>query len=134
MLLTPPHASMKSSPPPLNIKRMKRAYAVGKVRTLDIPDITIEPTVFEKACYYATTTRDVMTMNVFFVEVIELYGSTIVYRVAPQPLLSSLTLKSAKTILQNVETKVGEINTSAVDPFFHNEANTFQLSLMTKLF
>jgi hypothetical protein len=96
--------------------------------------ITIDSTVFEKSCYYATTTRDVITMKVYFVQVVEIYGTTIMYRCAPQPLLSSLTIESAKTILENVETNVGEINTSSFGLFFQTDTETFYLSHMTQLF
>ena len=103
------------------------------MRTLDMPEqVTIHPTVFEKACYYATTTRDVMTMNVYFLEVLEVYSDTIIYRIAPQALMSPLTLESANAALNNVDTKVGQINTSSFDSF-QGDNMTFYLSLMTKL-
>ena len=126
---------MNSAPPPLKVEAKTRARVGVTVRTLDMPEqIAIHTTVFEKACYYATTTRDVITMKVYFVEVVDIYGSTIVYRCAPQPLLSSLTLESAKTILQNVETNVGEINTSSFGVFFQADTEAFYLSHMTQLF
>ena len=123
-----------SSPPPLKVQSKRFAYAGNKVRTLHMPEqITIQPTAFEQACYYATTTRDVMTMNVYFIEVVDVYSSTLVYRIAPQPLMSSLTIESARAILQNVEVNVAEINTSSLDPFFQTNTDTFYLSLLTKL-
>ena len=130
---TPQRSSEKSSPPLLREKSRKRAYMGDKTRALEMPEQTNKPTVLEKGCYYATTTRDVFTMNVYFIEVIEVYGSTIVYRLAPQPLLSPLQLKSAKAILQNVDPKVGEMNTSSLGSFFHTDTDAFCLSLMTKL-
>ena len=134
MFLTPQHSSTRSSPPPLKVRSKTLAYAGTKVRTLHMPEqITIQPTTFEQACYYATTTRDVMTMNVYFIEVVDVYSSTLVYRIAPQPLMSSLTIESARAILQNVEVNVAEINTSSLDPFFQTNTDTFYLSLLTKL-
>ena len=124
---------MKSAPPPLKIDAKTRARVGVTVRTLDMPEqVTIHPTVFEKACYYATTTRDVMTMNVYFLEVLEVYSDTIIYRIAPQALMSPLTLESADAALNNVDTKVGQINTSSFDSF-QGDNMTFYLSLMTKL-
>jgi hypothetical protein len=124
---------MKSAPPPLNMEAKTRARKGVTVRTLDMPEqIAIHPTVFEKGCYYATTTRDVMTMNVYFLEVLELYDDTIIYRIAPQALMSPLTLESANAALNNVDTKVGQINTSSFDSF-QGDNMTFYLSLMTKL-
>ena len=124
---------MKSAPPPLKMEAKTRARVGVTVRTLDMPEqITIHPTVFENGCYYATTTRDVMTMNVYFLEVLEVYGDTIIYRIAPQALMSPLTLESANAALNNVDTKVGQINTSSFDSF-QGDNMTFYLSLMTKL-
>tara|TARA_B100000212_G_scaffold316670_1_gene271755 strand:- start:1477 stop:1854 length:378 start_codon:yes stop_codon:yes gene_type:complete len=124
---------MKSAPPPLKMEAKTRARVGITVRTLDMPEqVTIHPTVFEKGCYYATTTRDVMTMNVYFLEVLEVYGDTIIYRIAPQALMSPLTLESANAALNNVDTNVGQINTSSFDSFQGNNM-TFYLSLMTKL-
>ena len=73
-----------------------------------------------------------MTMNVYFLEVLEVYSDTIIYRIAPQALMSPLTLESANAALNNVDTKVGQINTSSFDSF-QGDNMTFYLSLMTKL-
>ena len=133
MFLTPARPSMKSAPPPLKMEAKTRARVGVTVRTLDMPEqITIQPTVFEKACYYTTTTRDVMTMSVYFIEVLEVYGDTILYRIAPQALMSPLTLESAKATLNDVDAKVGHLNTSSFDSF-EGDNMTFYLSLMTKL-
>jgi hypothetical protein len=131
-MLTPERHPANSSPPPV-VKNKRIARFTEALRTLDFPEIQTEKTVaFESGCYYATTTRDVCTMTVYFVEVLEMYADTVLYRIAPQTLHCSLDIKTAKERLQHTDVQVGTIFTDANGTFFEapNKINT---SLMVKL-
>ena len=80
-------------------------------------------TTFEKGCYYATTTRDVNTMQVFVLEVVDVYAETIVYRIAQQSLRCLLTLETAKNRLQHVECKVASVGATTKLAFFSSESS-----------
>ena len=104
------------------------------MRVLDLPEHIIpDQTTFEIGCYYATTTRDVSTMQVFFIEVVDVYADTIVYRIAPQSLHCSLTLQSAKHRLQDVKCNVANVSSTPIASFQAHEVIIYA-SLLTKLF
>lgn len=134
MFNTPVRLTYNSSPPAIG-RVQARARFNGNVRMLQLPVcITIATTTLEKGCYYVTTTREMITMDVFYVEICEVYGDSVVYRIAPQPpLLSPLTLEAANVSLQNTQHKVGNVNTSSSTPYFEADGKIFYLSLMTKL-
>lgn len=84
------------------------------LRTVDFPEIQTEKTgAFESGCNYTTTTRDVSTMTVYFVEILEMYADTVLYRIAPQTLHCSLDIKTTKERLQHTDVQVGTIFTAA---------------------
>ena len=110
MFLTPLRRPVTTSPPAVISKRAQVPRFTDKMRGLDFPEhIANDMTTFEKGCYYATTRRDVNTMQVFFLEVVDVYAETIVYRIAPQSLRCFLTLQAAKIRLQNAECNVGSV-------------------------
>ena len=74
MFLTPLRRPVTTSPPAVISKRAQVPRFTDKMRGLDFPEhIANDMTTFEKGCYYATTTRDVNTMQVFFLEIVDVY-------------------------------------------------------------
>jgi hypothetical protein len=90
-------------------------------------------TTFEKGCYYATTTRDVSTMNVFFIDVIDMYADTIMYRIVPQTLHCSLDRTTAEKRLQDADINVSSVFTDTCGLFFQACGAVIYSSLMMQL-
>lgn len=134
MFLTPLRRPVITSPPAVIPKRAPVPRFTDKMRGLEFPEhIANDMTTFEKGCYYATTTRDVTTMQVFFLEVVDVYAETIVYRIAPQSLRCLLTLETAKNRLQHAECKVASVDNNQFGIFFEANQVVIYASLLTKL-
>ena len=129
-----PHKQVTATSPPQIANRVRFTYFNEKVRSLELPEMHPEEiTAFENACYYATTTRDVSTMKVFFVEVTDVYADTIMYRIVPQALHCALDLNTAKERLQGASVNVARILMDASGTFFEAKDAKIYSSLVVKL-